>query len=140
MKQFFLFLAFALATFLMTGVTSAAAPTPKTTFTLVRGLPSTMNVGDTYTVVVEVTSDTPFNIVQAMPDFYYPGRGVVAIHGGDHAGSGTNATLEITFTAKEPTNDFANAPGYAPVSVIVGVRYPGGYVATQRYDFVVTVP
>ena len=138
MKQFFLFLAFALVTFLMTDVTSAAAPTPTTKFTLVSGLPSTMNVGDTYTVVVEVTSDTPFNIVQAMPDFYYPGRGVVAVQGGDRAGSGTNATLEVTFTAKSNTSQMMN--GVAPVNVVVAARYQGGYVATSQYAFNVAVP
>ena len=124
---------------LLTGVLTAAAPVPVTTFTLVQGLPETMNVGDTATVIVRVDSDQPFIFAQALPAMYFPGRGVVGAKG-DHVGQGTSATLEVTFTAKDPTNDFANAVGYAPVSVTVGVRYQGGYVAVQRYNFVVTVP
>jgi hypothetical protein len=30
--------------------------------------------------------------------------------------------------------------GVAPVYVVVGVRYAGGYVAVQEYIFYVTVP
>jgi len=138
MKRFFLFLAFALVTFLMTGVTSAAAPTPVTTFTLLQGLPSTMNVGDTYTVVVQVDSDQQFKSVQAMPSFQFPGKGVVAVQGGDHAGGGTSAILEITYKAK--TNTSKMPGGLAPVFFVVGVRYGGGYVAVQEYVFNVTVP
>ena len=54
---------------LLTGVLTAAAPVPVTTFKLVQGLPSKMNVGDTYTVIVQVTSDQQFTSAQAMPDF-----------------------------------------------------------------------
>jgi hypothetical protein len=124
---------------LLTGVLTAAAPMPVTTFTLVgRGLPKVMNVGETYTVVVEVTSDQQFTSAQAMPDFQYAGKGVVAVQGGDRSGSGTSATLEVTFKAKSST---AKMPGgVVPVSVIVGVRYGGGYVAVQQYDFTVQVP
>ena len=138
MKRFFLFLAFTLVTFLMTGVISAAAPTPMTTFTLLEELPSNMNVGDSYTVVVEVTSDVPFNSVQAMPSFQFPGKGVVAVKGGDRAGAGTSAILEITYKAK--TNTSKMPGGIAPVFFVVGVRYGAGYVAVQEYVFNVTVP
>ena len=119
-------------------VSVAAAPQPNTTIELVQGLPSTMNVGETYTVVVQVTSDQPFNGVQALPSFMYPGKGVVAVMGGDHATGGTSATMEVTFKAKSSTADFPD--GYAPVHVVVGVRYPGGYVASQDFLFNVTVP
>ncbi|MBI5838536.1 MAG: hypothetical protein HZB19_00405 [Chloroflexi bacterium] len=122
---------------LLTGALTAAAPIPNVTFTLVSGLPSTMNVGDTATVVVQVTSDREFNFAQMLPTFYFPGRGVVAVQGGDHAGSGTTATLEITFKAKGSTAEFGGA---VPVSVVAGVRYQGGYVASQQFDFNVTVP
>ena len=124
---------------LMTGVLTAAAPMPVVNFNLVQGLPSNMNPGDKATVIVEVSSDTQFLYAQALPSEYYPGRGVTAAVG-DRMNGGQTARLAVTFTAKNSTNDFANAPGYAPVSVVVGVRFPGGYVATQRYDFVVTVP
>jgi len=122
---------------LLTGALTAAAPTPNVTFTLVSGLPSTMNVGDTATVVVEVTSDQEFNFAQMLPTFYFPGRGVVAIQGGDHAGSGTTATLEIIFEAKGSTADFGGA---VPVSVVAGARYRGGYFDSERFDFSVDVP
>jgi hypothetical protein len=98
-----------------------------------------MNLGETATVIVEVGSDSSFLYAQALPDIFYPGRGVTATVG-DHAGRGKTAILKVTFTAKNHTDDFANAPGYAPVSVIVGVRYAGGYVVSERYDFVVIVP
>lgn len=124
---------------LLTGVLTAAAPVPVTTFTLVDGLPSVMNVGETYTVVVQVASDQQFTSAQAMPDFQYAGKGVVAVQGGDRVGQqNANTTLQVTFKAKGPT---AKMPGgVVPVSVIVGVRYGGGYVAVQRYDFTVQVP
>lgn len=123
---------------LVTGALSAAAPLPVTTFTLISGLPSTMNVGDTYTVVVQVDSDVPFSSVHANPSFQFPGKGVVALQGGDRAGSGTSATLEITYKAKSDTSKMPG--GYAPVYFVVGVRYGGGYVAVQEYLFNVTVP
>ena len=42
---------------LVTGVLTAAAPLPNTTFNLVQGLPLTMSVGETQTVIVHVESD-----------------------------------------------------------------------------------
>ncbi len=123
---------------LMAGALTAAAPTPNVTFTLVRGLPSTMNVGDTATVVVQVQSDQQFNFAQMLPDLQYPGKGVVVVQGGDHSGSGTTAILQITFQAKSSTANFPG--GVAPVSVVAGARFRGGYVASQRFDFNVAVP
>ncbi len=123
---------------LLTGVLTAAAPVPNTTFTLVSGLPSNMNVGDTAIVVVQITSDQPFNFAQMLPSFQYPGKGVMAVHGGDHANGGTSATLQITFVAKSSTANFPG--GVAPVSVVAGARYQNGYVASQRFDFNVAVP
>ena len=124
---------------LLTGALTAAAPVPNTTFTLVQGnMPAVMNVGDTYTVVVQVDSDQQFTSAQAMPDFQYAGKGIVAVKGGDRVGSGTTAILEVTFKAKSST---AKMPaGVIPFSVVVGVRYGGGYVAVQQYDFTVQVP
>lgn len=123
---------------LMTGMLTAAAPLPVTTFTLVQGLPSTLNVGETDTVIVQVNSDQAFISAQALPSFQFPGKGVVAVRGGDRTGSGTSATLEVTFKAKSSTANFPS--GFAPVFVVVGVRYVGGYVAVQEYSFNVTVP
>lgn len=122
----------------MTGVVSAAAPVPVTTFTLVQALPAEMRVGDTVTVMVHVESDIPFNSVHANPSFQFPGKGVVAVQGGDRAGSGSSAMVEITYKAKSNTSKMPD--GYAPVYFVVGVRYGGGYVAVQEYAFNVTVP
>lgn len=121
---------------LLTGLLTAAAPAPVVTFTLVSGLPATMNVGDSATVVIQVDSDQPFIFAQALPTEFFPGRGVVA-NRGDHEPGGTSALLEVTFTAKSST---AKAGGPVPVSVVAGARYQGGVTISQRFDFFVTVP
>jgi hypothetical protein len=124
---------------LLTGTLTAAAPLPNATFTLVSGLPTTMNVGDTATVVVQVNSDQEFLFAQMLPGFYFPGRGLMATNmGGDRVQNNTTATLEITFVAKESTADLPNegacpTAGVAPVTFVAGVRYPGGYVVSQRF-------
>jgi hypothetical protein len=138
MKRIFSFLGLTLLMVLMTGLLTAAAPMPNITFTLVSGLPPVMNIGETYTVIVEVASDVPFNAVQAMPDLQYPGKGVVQVKGGDHAGSGTSARVEVTFTAKTDTSKMPD--GKDIVSVVVGARYKGGYVAGEVFTFEVAVP
>ena len=123
---------------LMTGVLTAAAPMAVTTITLEQGLPATMKVGETYTVMVRVASDQKFTSAQAMPDFQYAGKGVVAVNGGDRVGRNTSALLKVTFKAKSST---AKMPGgVAPVAVVVGVRYGGGTVVVQRFEFNVRVP
>ncbi len=136
MKRFYPVLVLVL---FLTVLLTAATPLPNTNITLVGdGLPATMNVGEKVTVVVEVTSDQPFLGVQAMPSFAYPGKGVVAVQGGDHATGGTSAHLEVTFQAKSSTAKMVN--GVAPVYVVVGVRYPGGIVVPQEFLFNVKVP
>ena len=139
MKRIFPSVFLALVLVLTVVSTAAAAPVPVTTFTLISGLPSTMNVGDTFTVVVQVDSDLEFNAVQALPSFMFPGKGVVAVQGGDRAGRGTSATVEVTFQANSSTAGFPGG-GVATVHVVVGVRYAGGFVAVQDYLFNVTVP
>ncbi len=137
MKRLFSYVGLALLMVFMTGVLTAAAPAPDVTIKLVQGLPYTMHVGDTYSVVVEVTSDIPFNSVQAMPDPQYPGKGVVPVKGGDHAGAGTSAIVEVTFTAKSAPD---RLPGGKDVmAVVVGVRYKGGIVVGEIFPFEVTV-
>ncbi len=148
MKKFFcvLCLTIVIASFL-----TAASPLPNTAIELVgpkellvlndpeAPTPTlTMNVGESLTVTVQVDSNQEFNSVQVMPSFQFPGKGVVAVQGGDRTGSGTSATLEITFKAKSSTTTFPD--GVAPVHVVVGVRYGGGYVAVQEYLFNVAVP
>lgn len=139
MKRIFPRIFLMLVTILTVGITTAAAPLPVTTITLIDGLPSTMNVGEVYTVVVQVESDQEFISAMALPSFQFPGKGVVAVQGGDHADRGTSATLEVTFKAKSSTANFPT-DGFAPVHVVVGVRYGGGYVAVQDFTFNVTVP
>lgn len=122
---------------------TAAAPMPNTTFTLVQGLPATMKVGETYTVIVQIESDQEFIFAQAMPSFYYPGRGVVAVQSAENrSGRGTSATLAITYKAKGSTASFQDVAPYgaAHVQFVAGVRYPGGYTAVQDFAFYVTVP
>ena len=135
MKRFLSVLAISI---LIIGLFTAAAPIPNTTFTLVQGLPETLQVGETYTVIVQVDSDQPFISAQALPSFQYPGKGVVAVQGGSRTGSGTSATLAITYLAKSSTARMEN--GVAPVHFVVGVRYGGGYVVVQDYVFNVAVP
>lgn len=134
MKRFFPVL---VLTLVMVLLVTAANPMPQTTFTLVQGLPATMQVGDTYTVVVQVNSDQQFISATALPSFQYAGKGVVALQGGDRSGRGTSSTLAVTFKAKSPTTRMEG--GVALVYVVVGVRYGGGYVAVQEYVFPVAV-
>jgi hypothetical protein len=125
----------ALSIVFVASLSAATVPTP--TITLISGLPSEMQVGESYIVVIDVVSDQPFVWAMALPDLQYPGKGVVA-RGGDHAARGTTATLEVTFTAKSSTAEMPE--GFAPVAVVVGVRYTNGYVVSQQFDFEVAVP
>jgi hypothetical protein len=135
MKRFFSLL---VASILIMGLFTAAAPLPNTTFVLVQGLPATMKVGETHTVIVQVNSDQQFIAARALPSFQYAGKGAVAVQGGSRAGRGTSATLPITFKAKSSTAPMPG--GVAPVHVVVGVRYGGGYINVQRYVFYVRIP
>jgi hypothetical protein len=134
----------ALMMVLMTGVLTAAVPAPNVTFEVLSGeFPETMQVGDTHTFILKVTSDIPFNGVQAMPDLQYPGKGVVHVQGGDHARGECSetectATVELTFTAKTDTSKMPDGKDLG--TVVVGVRYKGGVVVGQFYPFEVSVP
>lgn len=149
MKSFPRFTISALLCIVLLSVTVAAAPAPtqpNVTFTLVQGLPSTMQIGESVTVEVLVTSDTPFLFSAALPTAYFPGRYVTAA-AGDHSNAGTSATLFVTFTAKGSTSKLPNGPrnpgvpdGAAAVSVVAGAHFQGGYVASQSFDFFVVVP
>jgi len=137
-------------TILVASLLTAAAPMPSTSIELVQPeelqvlndpqapTPTlTMSVGEILKVSVEVTSDQQFLFAQALPSFFFPGRGVVAVQGGDHAGRGTFAPLEITFQAKSPTA--AIDSNGVPVHMVVGVRYPGGHVVVRDFLFNVIV-
>ena len=86
----------------------------------------------------------------AMTDAYYPGRGVFW-HGNDTAHHTTSATLHLTMTGKNSTADLPAVydwpepgvhwpEGVAPVSIVAGVRYKGGLIISERFDFGVVVP
>ena len=138
MKRLFSYFGLAILMVLMTGVLTAAAPAPNVTFKLKSALPKNMKIGETYTVIVEVSSPgVPFNAVQAMPDLQYPGKGVVHVKGGDHVASGEFATVEVTFLAKTDTSKMLD--GKDLVAVVVGARYQGGVVVGERFDFEVSV-
>jgi hypothetical protein len=97
----------------------------------------TLGVGESYTFEVRVSSDATYTSVILMPNAYYPGRGV--FHSGpDRAGSGTSATLYLTYTGKSSTADLPN--GSAPVSVVVGVRFPNGEVVSEDFAYEIAVP
>lgn len=109
-----------------------------------------LGVGESYTFEIEVKSGEPFILAMAMTDAYYPGRGVFW-HGNDAAHQGTSATLYLTMTGKNSTADLPAVcdwpepgvcwpEGVAPVSIVAGVRYPGGLIISERFDFGVVVP
>lgn len=115
-------------------------PAPNVTFTVLQPLPATMTVGQSYDFVVEVTSDTPYTSVTAMPTYFFPGRYVTAVQGNDRAGAGTSAILTITFVAKGSTSAGQAGGVPAPVSIVVGARFKGGVVVSQQFDYNITVP
>ena len=93
--------------------------------------------GESYTFNVVVDSDIPFLTASVMPDQYFPGRGVF-FNKGDHVAGGTTADLQLTVTGKNSTADLPG--GFAPISVMVGVRFPGGQITVAQYDYQVYVP
>lgn len=109
-----------------------------------------LDVGESYTFDIQVTSSEPFLLAMVMPDQYYPGRGI-QVRGGDRAGRATEATLQLTVIAKAST---AGLPavcdwpetgdcwpeGVAPVSLVVGARFPGGLVSADHFDLAVKIP
>ncbi len=93
-------------------------------------------VGESYTFDIEVTTNEPFILAVVLGDQYYPGRGVF-LHGIDTAHQTTSALLQLTITGKEPTDFLPD--GVAPVAIVAGVRYQGGVVYSERFDFSVLV-
>jgi len=137
-----------LAVALLFGVASATAASAPTV-TLLNELPTHLAVGESYTVDIQVTSDEPFILALAMHDSYYPGRGVF-FNTSDRAHRATYALLHMTVTGKNSTADLEAVTdwpgtedwpvGVAPLAIVVGVRYQGGEICVQRFDFAVTVP
>ncbi|MBN1565833.1 MAG: hypothetical protein JXA10_18465 [Anaerolineae bacterium] len=122
---------------LVTLVVPASAEGPTVTFVNpVPGDVLTLAVGESYTLEVHVSSDVAFIRAQMALDQFYPGRYVTA-NGMVGAHKGTEATMQITLTGKGATAELPG--GIAPVSLIVGVRYQGGNVVVETYDFGVIV-
>ena len=143
MKKLGSLVALMLLSALMTGAWTlpapAVAPTPNVTFTLLSGLPATMNVGETATVIVQIDSNQEFVFAKMLPSFYYPGRLVRAVNtGGDRTGAGTTAILEVSFTAIASTAGYPG--GVAPVWVVAGAHFQGGLSVGQKFAFDVAVP
>jgi len=148
MKRFAAIFVMMLAAALLFGVASAAAATVPT-IALLNDLPTSLAVGESYTVDIEITSDEPFVYAMAMHDSYYPGRGVF-FRTSDRAHWTTSAVLHMTITGKNSTANLEAVTdwpetedwpaGVAPLGIVVGVRYQGGEVFVQRYYFAVTVP
>jgi sRNA-binding regulator protein Hfq len=138
-KKTLLIILTALAWAVLSTTMANAARQEKTpvTFKLVSGLPATMNVGESYSVIVQVESLQEFISAHALPDDQFPGKGVVS-NGASHSGAGTSAVLNIVFSAKSSTSKLPD--GTDQVAVVAGVRYPNGQTVSQRFEFSVTVP
>ncbi len=93
-------------------------------------------VGGSHTFDITVSSDEKFVLAIALTDQFFPGRGVF-FAGSDRATQATTADLQLTTTGKEATDFLPD--GVAPVAIVVGVRYEGGIVLSERFDFVVDV-
>jgi hypothetical protein len=142
-----------LAVLLLCASFSPAVAAPIVTFTLLNPPPANrpleLAVGEAYTFTIQVESDEPFLQAMAMTDAYYPGRGV-SWHGNDTARRATSALLQLTMTGKKPTAGLPAVCGWpepedcwpegtAPVSIVAGVRYKGGGVASEEFPFAVVV-
>ena len=112
--------------------------------------PLVLAVGESYTFDILLTSDGPFNVAMAMPDAYYPGRGVFW-HGRDGENQNTSALLHLTMTGRNSTADLPAVcdwpepgdcwpEGVAPVAIAVGARFAGGQVYGEQFPFAVVVP
>lgn len=96
-----------------------------------------LGVGESYTFEVQVVSDQPFLHAQLALGQFFPGRSVFA-DGIQIVHRGTSATLRLTITGKVSTAQFPD--GLAPMTLVAGVRYQGGVVVVQNYEFSVRVP
>ena len=143
----------AVAVLLTCAFSSQATDAPGVTITLLNPPPDDLlelDVGQSYTFNVEITSTEPFILAAAMPDSYYPGRGVYW-HGGDRVVHGTSAVLHLTMTGKKSTADLPAVydwpvpgdcwpAGTVPALIVAGVRFQRGQVSSDQFTFAVKVP
>ena len=158
MKKFFVVISLvALSVLLMCTTSSAAPPVPNpppadvATIELDGDLPTRLEVGQSETISINVTSCEPFIMTMAMSDAYFPGRGVF-FSGSDTATHATSTMLQLTITGKNSTADLAEVcgwyapetecvgPGVAPLAVVVRILYKGGVTYAEQFPFTVTVP
>ncbi len=153
MKRFLaVFGIFITSVLLVAAPVSAAKPTPTATITLLNAPPSgvlELGVGEKYTFDILITSNEPFVLAMALPNAFFPGRGVFW-HDSDRATQSTSAVLHLTVKGKNPT---AGLPavfdwpipgiswpdGVAPLAIAAGVRFKGGAVIAQTFAFAVAV-
>ncbi len=153
MKRFFLaFVTILLVAPLLVTPVSAAKSYPTVHITLLNPVPEgfELGVGQTYTFRIFITSDQPFLWATALPDAFYPGRGVYW-HDNDRSGQANTAELQMTVKGKSstaglptvcdwPTAGTCWAEGTAPLAIAVGVRFKGGQVAAETFAFAIKVP
>ena len=143
-----------LAVLLMVAPASAAKPGPDTTITLLNPPPGgllVLNVGESYTFDIQVTSSEPFVSAIAKVTMFYPGKGVFWHASTDSASQATSALLHLTVIGKKSTNELqavCNWPtegvcwpaNVAPQVIMVGARFKGGQVTSNAFPFAVLVP
>ncbi len=158
MKKFFVVISLVTLSVLVMCTTSPAAPPvpnppPQNvaTIELDDELPIRLEVGQSETISIKVTSYEPFIMTMAMSDAYFPGRGVF-FSGSDTATHATSTMLQLTITGKNSTADLAQVcgwyapesecvgPGVAPLAVVVRILYKGGVTYAEQFPFTVTVP
>jgi hypothetical protein len=132
---------------------ASSATADSSRITLVKPPPKSgleLEVGETHTFEIKIKQGDAFVLAMAMPDAYYPGRSIIW-HGNDVIHRDDSGLLQLTMTATSSTADLdavSDWPepgtswpaGVAPVSIVAGVRFAGGGVLTERFDFYVVVP
>ena len=109
-----------------------------------------LEIGESHTFEIMVKQGDAFVLAMAMPDAYYPGRSIIW-HGNDVVYHDDSGLLQLTMTATSSTDELDQVcdwpepgvcwpPGVAPASIVTGVRFVGGGVLSERFDFYVIVP
>ena len=154
MKKSLLFLSLLFIILIVSTSTSATGAAPAFTIKLLNpphpNRPTELAVGESYTFDILVTSDEPFLMAVAMTDAYYPGRGVFW-NGSDRVNNNTEALLSLTVTGKASTSELPAVcdwpepgvcwdEGEAPIAIVAGARFQGGFVISEVFPFSVVVP
>ena len=144
---------FAVVLLLAVSLTPVAAKPPGVTIKLLNPPPGgtlKLEVGESYTFAIQITSDEPFQWAMAMTDAYYPGRGI-DWRGMDRVSKTHEAVLYLTMTGKNSTAGLAAVcdwpepgdcwpEGTAPAAIVAGVRPQSGPRVIETFSFAVLVP